>query len=138
MLAQIGNYDFGGHTAVRVIRSDGPSAATIEGWQFNFMVRSRVAREDGDEYLFNLYIVVIRPDRSVDEKLAEAAANQYSLDGDIPSAALSELQPLESLDPYTALDAAHVWLEKKAGVWDWDEEVELLGLARLMLLPRVT
>ena len=39
----------------------------MAGYQFNFMVRSRVQREDGDEYLFDLHTVVVLPDGSIDQ-----------------------------------------------------------------------
>ena len=135
MLAHIGNYDFGGHTATRVIRVPGTDGEPAAGWQFNFIVRSRVAREDGDEYLFNLYTAVIQPDGSVDEKLAEAAASQHALDEDIPPKVSTELRCVESLELNAAFDAGRAWLEQKVGIWDWDEEVELLGVARVVFLP---
>jgi superfamily II DNA or RNA helicase len=135
MLSRIGDYDFGGHTTVRVIRADVPNAVPAAGLQFNFAVRSRVAREDGDEYLFSFHSVVVKADGSVDEGLAEAAASRYSLEGDVPSAASSELRRLESLDLDSAYGTARSWLEEKAGIWDWDEDVEEIGLARLAVIP---
>ena len=67
MLRRVGDYSFGGHNAVRVIRANGiDSAAPQAGYQFNFTVRSRVQREDGDEYLFDMHTVVVLPDGSID------------------------------------------------------------------------
>ncbi len=50
MLACVGSYDFGGLTAVRHISE--PSLAGRAGHLFLFIVRRRIAHEDGDECLF--------------------------------------------------------------------------------------
>jgi len=73
MLRHVGDYDFGGHTALRVIEAKGEDAGGARaGYQFNFTVRSRVALKDGVEYLFDFYTVVVLPDVSVDEKQGSA------------------------------------------------------------------
>ena len=85
MLRRVGDYSFGGHNAVRVIRANGNgSAAPQAGYQFNFTVRSRVQREDGDEYLFDMHTVVVLPDGSIDPELSSLAASRYS-DNESPS-----------------------------------------------------
>src|SRR5689334_11408930 len=43
-------------------------------------LRSRVQREDGDEYLFDLHTVVVMPDGSVDEELAQVVSSTYSIE----------------------------------------------------------
>jgi superfamily II DNA or RNA helicase len=95
MLRYIGNYEFGGHTAVRVIKGQDSEAHKVTaGFQFNFSVRRRVSREDGDEHLFDFHTVVVRPDGAVDEGLAEVAANSYSLDGSPDQTASGALREL--------------------------------------------
>ena len=52
MLAHVGSYDFGGLAAARRIPC--PTLAGRKGFLFVFVVRRRIAREDGDEYLFRV------------------------------------------------------------------------------------
>src|SRR5207249_2194676 len=78
LIRYIGKYDFGGHTASRVINVPESELDTLAaGFQFNFTVRKRVAREDGDEHLFDWHTVVVRCDGKVDEDLAALAAKEY-------------------------------------------------------------
>lgn len=136
MLRRIGDYGFGGHTAVRAFEVEGlDSDCPKAGYQFNFTVRSRVQREDGDEYLFDLHTIVVLSDGSLDEKLAEAACSTYSLEAELPSAAMSALSELNSLDLARAFQLAKNAAEKRAVFWDWDEDVELIGVAKLVALP---
>lgn len=133
MLRHVGSYDFGGHTAVRVVDGAGLGcAAPVSAYQFNFAVRARLAREDGDEYIFDLYTVAVRTDGCVDEELSGAAANAFSLENDLPAEASSALRKLESLDLDSAYQIAKIHLETKAALWDWDEDVELIGVAKLV------
>jgi superfamily II DNA or RNA helicase len=136
MLRRVGDYSFGGHTTVRLIRANGfDFAAPKAGYQFNFTVRSRVRRDDGDEYLFNLHSIVVLADGSLDDKLAEAACSTCSLEGMMPAAAVSALSELESLDHDKAFQLAKSAIERRAEFWDWDEDVELIGVAKVVALP---
>jgi hypothetical protein len=133
MLRHVGSYDFGGHTAVRVADGAGlECSAPVAAYQFNFAVRSRVAREDGDEYIFDLYTIAVRADGCVDEKLSRVAAGAFSLENDLPAEAAAALHKLESLDLESAYCTAKTFLETKATLWDWDEDVELIGVAKLV------
>ncbi|HXZ30787.1 MAG TPA: hypothetical protein VEH30_00785 [Terriglobales bacterium] len=136
MFRRVGDHSFGGHAAVRVIQADGFDSATPKaGYQFNFTVRSRVQREDGDEYLFELYTIVVLPDGALDERLAELAAREFCLQeipGGVP---LEALRQLDSLDPDSAYQLAKAALEKRAQFWDWDEDVDLIGIAKLVVMP---
>lgn len=135
MLQQIGDYSFGGHTALRVIESaDLTLGETKAGYQFNFVVRGRVQREDGDEYLFNFYPVVIRTDGSSDDHMASLAAENYSTDASLPSRAERLLSELEALGIESAYDLAKAELERKAQLWDWDEDVDLIGVGKVAIL----
>ena len=134
MLLQVGSYDFGGHAAVRVIEApDLPSGCT-SGLQFNFIVRSRVSREDGDEYLFDLHTVVVLADGSIDEKISEMAGGAFSFEDGLRPAASSALNRLESVNLETAYQSAKTYLEKRIELWDWDEDVDLIGVARLIVV----
>jgi len=135
MLRRVGDYSFGGHTAVRVVQGDGlDPAGPKAGSQFNFTVRSRVQRDDGDEYLFELHTLVVLPDGTLDERMAEVAAREFSV-SDASDAGVESLRDLESLDVDAAYDIARAALEKRAQFWDWDEDVDLIGVAKVIFQP---
>lgn len=136
MFQQIGDYGFGGHTAIRVIDVPGLKQEEAKaGYQFNFVVRGRVQREDGDEYLFDLYTVVISADGSPDERLALLSAEGYSKD-ELPAGAECLLSALDDVGLDTAYQLARAQIEQKAQFWDWDEDVDLIGLAKVV--PSIT
>ena len=136
MLRYIGKYEFGGHTAMRVIKMpDLGKDQIMAGYQFNFTVRNRLAREDGDEHLFDFHTVVVRSDGIVDEGLADLAAKSYSFDGSSDQTKLAALKELESIGVDTAFESARTYLEKRTKIWDWDEEVDLVGAARVVFVP---
>jgi superfamily II DNA or RNA helicase len=136
MLRHVGGYDFGGHTALRVIGADGLEPRDAKAsYQFDFTVRSRVARADGVEFLFDLYTIVVLADGSIDGKLAEIAASTFSVEGDLPPAASSALRKLQPLGLHNAYQSAKIYLETQTELWDWDEDVDLIGVAKLVALP---
>jgi hypothetical protein len=136
MIRRVGDYGFGGHTALRVIEAKGLGSPEPKvGYQFIFTVRSRVQREDGDEYLFDLHTIVALVDGGSDEKLAQVAASQFSADGDLSADACAPLAELEALGLDQAFQLAKAALEKRAQFWDWDEDVELIGVAKLVAIP---
>jgi len=118
MLAYVGSYDFGGLTAIREISA--PEIAGIEGFLFIFVIRRRIAREDGDEYLFELAPVFSTTEGKVDE-----AALGFAMRYTTGSGASAANPP----DPGVAFKAVRKHLEQKAGIWDWDEDVEFIGLS---------
>jgi hypothetical protein len=59
----------------------------------------------------------------------------HSLEGEMAAAAVSALGKLESLDYDKAFQLAKSAIEKRAEFWDWDEDVELIGVAKLVVLP---
>ena len=131
MLRHVGDYSFGGHTAVRIIET--PELQREEakaGLQFNFIVRSRVQREDGDEYLFDSYTVVVRADGGIDDVMASWAASRYSKEGPIPPQAQKLLRDLDNLPFHQAYKLAKEHLEGQVQLWDWEEDVDLIGVAR--------
>jgi len=135
MLRHIGNYDFGGHTAVRVIKTEKCGAAA-SGYQFNFTVRRRVAREDGDEHLFDFHTVVVGSDGAIDEELAKIAAGSYSEELELDQAALRALERLDAIGVDAAFEVAKARLEGQTKLWDWDEEVDVIGVANVVFLPK--
>jgi hypothetical protein len=83
------------------------------------------------EHLFDFHTVIVRSDGGVDEKLAEIAARSYSLE-DVPnSVASTALKNLGSLSVDTAFQSAKGFLEERIKIWDWDEEVDLIGVAKV-------
>ena len=111
------------------------SAAPQAGYQFNFIVRSRVQREDGDEYLFDLHTVVVLPDGSIDLALSSLAASSYSENESLSPQAERALDLLDKMDVEEAYQRAKNHVEQNAQLWDWDEDVELIGVARVVTLP---
>jgi hypothetical protein len=136
MLRYIGNYDFGGHTAIRVFKiQNSEEKEPVTGFQFNFTVRRRVAREDGDEYFFDLHTVFVNSNGKINEKLAEIALKGYSLEIDELSAPVSAaLGKLDSTLLGKAFESAKSYLQEQTKLWDWDEEVDLIGIAKVAFL----
>ena len=133
MIQQIGDYDFGGHTAVRFIKVLGLGAEEAQaGYQFNFVVRGRVQREDGDEYIFGFHTVVISADGLPNARMASSAAMLYSSDESQLTGAERLLAKLDSLSIEDAYQTARAEIERTAQFWDWDEDVELVGLAKIV------
>jgi hypothetical protein len=118
MLSYVGSYDFGGLTAIRRI-TDRALAGTA-GYLFAFVVRRRITREDGDECLFGFQPVFVRLDGTIDEGAAGAAVNHQ--------AAESPSRPSPP-DPSAYFEAAKLHLEKSTDLWDWDDDVEFVGLS---------
>jgi hypothetical protein len=136
MLRHVGDYSFGGHAAVRMIPANGlASAAPKAGYQFNFTIRSRVQRDDGDEYLFDMQTVVVLPDGSIDAELSSLAASRYSENEPLSPQIEKALDSLDKMDVEEAFQYAKAYIERTAQLWDWDEDVELIGVARVVALP---
>jgi hypothetical protein len=122
MLLGAGAPASGGYTARR--RIECASLGKRAGVQFNFLVRSQVPREDGDEYIFDFRCVVVGPDYAVDEDLAIAAERCWS-SGELKAAGTR-------WDLTRAFAVARSWLEScTQWLWDWDEEVLLLNVAEV-------
>lgn len=135
MLQQVGDYRSGGHTAIRVIEApEVPAGEVRAGLQFNFIVRSRVQREDGDEYLFDFHTIVVRADGAVDDQLALWAASLYSKEGPLSPQTQRSARDLEGLQFDRAYEVAKQQLEAQVRLWDWEEDVELIGVAKVAAL----
>ena len=118
MLAYVGSYDFGGLTAVREIKA--PEMVGADGFLFIFVIRHRMAREDADEYLFEVAPVF---------SSAEGKVNETALDSAMRYTASSATSTVIPPDPSKAFQAVKKHLEEKASIWDWDEDIEFIGLS---------
>ena len=113
-------YDFGGLTAIRQLKE--PKLAGRSGFLFVFVVRQRITREDGDECLFHFQPVFVRADGKVDEEAADAAVSR-SQPSDVSSSQGA------TPGPDAAFRKSQQYLEEKAGLWDWEDDVEFFGLS---------
>src|SRR5262245_39754826 len=59
MLKSCGDVSFGGYCALKSVENRG--LEPCKGLHFNFVVRSRIQREDNEEFLFSLHPVFVRP-----------------------------------------------------------------------------
>ena len=89
-------------------------------------------REDGDEYIFGFHTVVISADGLPDARMASSAAMLYSSDESQSTGAERLLAKLDSLSIEDAYQTARAEIERTAQFWDWDEDVELVGLAKIV------
>jgi len=80
-----------------------------------------MAREDGDECLFEFAPVFVTAEGKVDESALNVAVNQEV--NDPPKSTI--IPP----DPSLAFQAAKQRLEQKAGLWDWEDDIEFIGLS---------
>ena len=119
MLQYAGSYDFGGLTAVRYVTA--PKLAGRSGFLFVFVVRQRITREDSDECLFRFEPVFVNADGRIDDEAVGPAVTGEAA-AEAPSA-----EPVP--DSSQAFAAARRRLEETAGVWDWADDVEFLGLS---------
>jgi len=136
MLRYIGEYEFGGQTVIRAIRTpEEITGGSSAGYQFNFTVRRRVAREDGDEYLFDMHTLVVNAEGEVIEGLSRIAASEYSCEYGDDSNGADVLKGLDLLSIEQAFEIAKTHLQEKTRLWDWDEDVDLIGVAKVVFLP---
>jgi ERCC4-related helicase len=117
MLEYAGSYDFGGLTAIRQLKH--AKLAGRSGFLFAFVVRQRITRDDGDECLFQFEPVFVTADGTIDHEALHPAVT-----GEAGSGTTSSVP-----NPDRAFDAARQYLEEKASVWEWADDVEFLGLS---------
>lgn len=118
VLEFVGSYDFGGLVAVRRIAHR--ELAGRAGCLFVFVVRQRIAHEAGDECLFHFHPVFVASDRRIDEEAALASVYAETRDG--------EVRP-EVSSPEQFFQIAREYLETKTSPWNWEDDVEFLGLS---------
>lgn len=125
MLKACGDVGFVGYCAQRYVRSQKVKPGA--GYQFNFVVRQRIQREDHEEFLFSLHPVFVRRDGSLDDIAARVCLDSYNQTSPKPA----EQEGLDgNLQPDKAFETASAHLRAKVKtIWDWDEDVSLLNLA---------
>jgi ERCC4-related helicase len=117
MLEHVGSYDFGGLTAARVVKE--PKLADRSGFLFAFVVRQRITEDGGDEFLFRFEPVFVTADGHIDPEALAPALSQEGV----------AANPRTIPDPEPAFRAAREHIEQHAGVWEWNDDVEFLGLS---------
>lgn len=118
MLTHVGSYDFGGLTAMRRIVCS--ELAGVTGYLFVFVVRRRITREGGDECLFDFHPVFVRSDGVVDDPSARAALDHQATDTGV-----QHVPP----DASAFFETAKSHLAKAVNLWDWEDDVEFVGLS---------
>ncbi|MBN2543376.1 DEAD/DEAH box helicase [bacterium] len=122
MLYSCGDIEFTGDTALRKIIV--PGAKPRKGIQFNFIIRSRVRRDDYEEYMFNMETVFIGNDLKIDKSASVISGRAYGVPADIDTFASLRID----LDGVYEVAKDHI-KEKFSDIWDWEEDVELLNVA---------
>jgi len=118
LIAYVGSYDFGGLAACRAITD--ANRRGLSGILFAFVIRHRITRDDGDECLFRFEPVFVTSSGEIDEEAATQAVGAEA--DELPT------KP-QGLQVTTAFGTAKRHLETKAQLWDWDDDVEFLGLS---------
>ena len=130
MLKFCGDVSFGGYCAPKRIQNRQVKPST--GLHFNFVVRSRIQREDNEEFLFGLHPIFVRDDKTIDEKIAKASIDSY---GRPATEEIFEKEPNSEIRADSAFEIAKAYLQKQVGdsIWDWDEDVSLLNVASVVI-----
>jgi superfamily II DNA/RNA helicase len=129
MLKVCGDVSFGGYCVERAVKNQKVKAGT--GYQFNFIVRQRIQREDHEEFLFSLYPVFVRDDGAMDDLAARVCVDAYCQ----PLIKTSEQKGLDvdlRSDRAFEIASAHLQARVKT-IWDWNEDVSLLNLALVQI-----
>jgi hypothetical protein len=79
--------------------------------------------------------VVVLPDGTIDTKLSSLAASCYSENQSLSPQIQRALDSLDRMGVEEAFQYAKAHVERTAQLWDWDEDVELIGVARVVTLP---
>jgi superfamily II DNA or RNA helicase len=130
MLKSCGDVSFVGYCALKTIESR--RINQCKGFHFNFVVRSRIQREDNEEFLFSLHPILVRDDKSIDELTTRVSLESYGHPS--PHETL-ESDVLSGIRPDKAFEIAKAYLQEQVGgsIWDWDEDVSVLNLARVVV-----
>ncbi|MCH7472032.1 DEAD/DEAH box helicase family protein [bacterium] len=119
MLKHVGSYDYGGITAAMQLDVEG--LAGLSGYLLILVIRERIAREGDDECVFSLQPVFVSAQGKVDN------AGLALLDDPAGTEVIG--MPEDVPDPLKAVSIAREHLEQRAAVWDWDDDVEFVGMA---------
>jgi len=125
MLKFCGDVGFSGYCAGRQIESGKVKPCT--GFQFNFIVRERILREDHEEFLFSLCPVFVGEGGAIDDSTTRVCLDSYSR---APAKEWGYKPVSAGIQPDKAFEIARAHLQEKVkNIWDWDEDVSLLNLA---------
>ncbi len=130
MLKSCGDVSFGGYCALRTIESR--RVNPCKGFHFNFVIRTRIQREDNEEFLFSLHPVFVKEDKTIDEVTTRVSLDSY---GGTPSEETCDRESHSNVRPDKAFEIAKAHLQEQVGgsIWDWDEDVSLLNLAGVVV-----
>lgn len=118
MLKYVGSSDFGGLTAARTVACQ--RLAGTSGFLFVFVIRKRITHEDADECLFQFRPVFVRSDGEIDDEAAVAAIADSAED-------IAESAKIPDAD--RAYCVAQKYLEAEGSLWDWNDDVEFIGVS---------
>jgi len=130
MLKSCGDVSFGGYCALKRVESG--RVKSCKGFHFNFVVRSRIQREDNEEFLFSLHPIFVREDKTIDEVTTRVSLDSY---GHPASAEICERDLVSNIRADEVFEIARAHLQEQVGesIWDWDEDVSLLNLASVVV-----
>ncbi len=94
----------------------------------------RLKRKEHKRILLENTVVVL-PDGSIDAELSSLAASRYSENESPSPQAERALGWLDKMDVEEAFQYARGHIERTVQLWDWDEDIELIGVARVVALP---
>jgi len=121
MLSYLGSYEFGGLNSKRTIKNR--DLAGTKGFQFNFIVKKRITQQLGDEYLFTFHSIFLDDNDDINLNALKASLEDRS----------DFLQPSnEKINVDDRFERVKHHLEKDIEIWDWEEEVDLINIARVV------
>ncbi len=121
MFRLCGSIEFGGFISHRVIKNEKFSGTC--GIQFNYIVRSRVQREE-EEFLFDMYTVFVDQNYQINDQISYLCQRSYSNN--------ESVKPIDEVSfeiERSAVVAEQFLKDNIELIWDWDEDVDLLNVA---------
>jgi len=77
----------------------------------------------------------VNAEGKVIEGLSRIVASEYSCEYGDDSNGADVLKGLDLLSIEQAFEIAKTHLQEKTRLWDWDEDVDLIGVAKVVFLP---
>ncbi len=122
MIRLCGSIECGGHVTTRLINNE--KYYGIKGIQFNYIVRSRIQRDEDEEFLFDMYTVFVDENYHINDDIARICQKSYSQND---KTVVYDEFPVDIEKAY--LIANSYLKENIEVIWDWSEDVELLNIA---------
>jgi hypothetical protein len=82
-----------------------------------------------------MHTVVVLPDGTINVGLSSLAASRYSENESASPQIERALDSLDKIGVEEAFQYAKAHVEQNAQLWDWNEDVELIGVARVVTFP---